>query len=61
MIIWQVVYYYLSGMLLYPSGGNSLETGTYIFGIYKLAAYFGLFYLSPRAVFLTEDRKYLST
>lgn len=61
MMVWQVVYYLVAGVLLTPAEGHSFDTGTRIFGVFIVAICFGLFYISPRAVFLTEDRKYLST
>lgn len=60
MSLWQVVYYGVAAWLLRtpeaPQGA-----GYYIFRVVIVALCFALFYLSPRAVFLTEDRKYLST
>jgi hypothetical protein len=61
MTIWQAVYYMVAETLLNPPSGNKLDWDTWIFGLFVMLICFGLFYLSPRAVFLTEDRKYLST
>lgn len=61
MTIWQAVYYMIAETLLNPPEGNRLGWDTWIFGLFVMLVCFALFYLSPRAVFLTEDRKYPST
>ncbi|HEV7645028.1 MAG TPA: hypothetical protein VGO50_13870 [Pyrinomonadaceae bacterium] len=60
MSLWQVVYYGVAAWLLRTPGAPQ-GAGYYIFRVVIVALCFALFYLSPRAVFLTEDRKYLST
>lgn len=60
MFVWQVVYYGLAAWLL-RSPETSQGFDFYIFRIFILAICFAVFYLSPRAVFLAEDRKYAST
>lgn len=61
MIIWQVFYYMTAELLLTPPEGSSWGLDMQIFTFVFLLICFALFYISPRAVFLTEDRKYLST
>lgn len=61
MIVWQVFYNQTSAILLvFPE--NVKETfALKIFSLCITFFCFLLFYLSPRAVFLVEDRKYLGT
>jgi len=61
MVIWQVFYYMTAALLLTPVEGASWGLDMQIFTVVFLLICFTLFYISPRAVFLTEDRKYLST
>ncbi len=60
MLLWQVVYYGVAAWLL-RAPETPQDAGYYIFRTFIMAICFALFYLSPRAVFLTEDRRYLST
>jgi hypothetical protein len=61
MIVWQIFYNQTSAILLtFPA--NVTETvGLKIFSVSLTFVAFLLFYLSPRAVFLVEDRRYLGT
>jgi hypothetical protein len=61
MMIWQVFYYMTAALLLTPVEGASWGLDMQIFTVIFMLICFALFYISPRAVFLTEDRKYLST
>jgi hypothetical protein len=61
MMIWQVFYYMTAELLLTPPEGSSWGLDMQIFTLVFVLICFALFYISPRAVFLTEDRKYLST
>jgi hypothetical protein len=60
MLLWQVVYYSVAVWLL-RAPETPQNISYYIFRLVIVALCFALFYISPRAVFLTEDRKYLST
>lgn len=62
MMVWQVFYFLTARTFLTPPAGSA-EFGwdMKIFSFVFLLIVFVLFYVSPRAVFLTEDRKYLST
>lgn len=58
MIVWQVFYYLTARLFLTsPAQGWDMQIFTFFF----LLICFVLFYVSPRAVFLTEDRKYFTT
>lgn len=61
MMVWQVFYFLTADLLLTPPEGASWGLDMQIFTLFFLLICFTLFYVSPRAVFLTEDRKYLST
>jgi hypothetical protein len=61
MFVWQVFYYMTAGLFLTPAEGASWGLDMKIFTLVFMLICFTLFYISPRAVFLTEDRKYLST
>lgn len=61
MMIWQVFYYMTAALLLTPPDGATWGLDMQIFSIVFLLICFALFYISPRAVFLTEDRKYPAT
>lgn len=61
MMIWQVFYYMTAEMFLTPAEGVTWGLDMQIFTVVFLLICFGLFYISPRAVFLTEDRRYLAT
>ena len=61
MMIWQVFYYMTASLLLTPPEGSAWGLDMQIFSIVFLLICFALFYVSPRAVFLTEDRKYPTT
>ncbi len=61
MIVWQVFYNNTAKMLMTPSE-NSPDTWEYrIFSAVFLFIVFLIFYVSPRTVFLIEDRKYIGT
>ena len=61
MMVWQAFYNYTARMLMTPPG-NTPDTWDYrIFSAVFTFIVFLIFYLSPRTVFLIEDRKYLST
>lgn len=61
MMVWQVFYFLTADLLLTPPEGASWGWDMQIFTFFFLLICFTLFYVSPRAVFLTEDRKYFST
>lgn len=61
MMIWQVFYNDTAKMMMTPPE-NSPDTWEYrIFSAVFLFIVFLIFYVSPRTVFLIEDRKYLGT
>jgi hypothetical protein len=61
MMIWQVFYNNTAKVFMTPSP-NTPETLQYkIFSAVFLFVVFLLFYVSPRTVFLIEDRKYIGT
>lgn len=62
MMVWQVFYFLTARTFLTPPDGSP-EFGwdMKIFNFVFLLIVFVLFYVSPRAVFLTEDRKYFTT
>ncbi|HMJ08233.1 MAG TPA: hypothetical protein VK468_04465 [Pyrinomonadaceae bacterium] len=61
MIVWQVFYNYTVSIFLVPAP-NMVETFEFkIFGAVFMFMVFLMFYVSPRTVFLIEDRKYLGT
>jgi hypothetical protein len=61
MMVWQVFYFLTADLLLTPPEGASWGLDMQIFTLFFLLICFTLFYVSPRAVFLTEDRRYPST
>jgi hypothetical protein len=61
MFVWQVFYYMIAELFLTPAEGVSWGLDMRIFTVVFMLLCFALFYISPRAVFLTEDRKYLTT
>jgi hypothetical protein len=61
MMVWQVFYNNTAKLLMTPPE-NSPDTWEYrIFSAVFLLIVFLIFYVSPRTVFLIEDRKYLGT
>lgn len=61
MMVWQVFYNNTAKLFMTPPA-NSADTWEYrIFSAVFLFIIFLIFYLSPRTVFLIEDRKYLGT
>jgi hypothetical protein len=60
-MVWQVFYYLTANLFLEPPDKTHWTWDMQIFSIVFTLICFTLFYVSPRAVFLTEDRKYLST
>lgn len=61
MMIWQVFYFMTAEMFLTPAAGVTWGLDMQIFTVVFLLICFALFYISPRAVFLTEDRRYPAT
>lgn len=61
MLVWQVFYFYIAGIFLNPVAGANWGWDMKAFSFGFMVLTFMLFYVAPRAVFLTEDRKYLST
>jgi hypothetical protein len=61
MMVWQVFYFLTADLLLTPPEGASWGWDMQIFSFFFLLVCFTLFYVSPRAIFLTEDRKYPAT
>lgn len=61
MMIWQIFYTstVVPALLDFPGGAASV--GHYMISVILLAVAFVLFYVSPRVVFLVEDRKHLGT
>lgn len=61
MMVWQVFYNDTAKLLMTPPE-NTPDTWEYrIFSAVSVFIVFLIFYLSPRTVFLIEDRKYLAT
>lgn len=61
MLVWQVFYFYISGIFLSPVEGANWGWDMKAFSFGFMILTFMLFYVAPRAVFLTEDRKYFAT
>jgi hypothetical protein len=61
MIIWQVFYNHIAAIFLTPPANVAETLELKIVSLFFLTFAFLLFYLSPRTVFLIEDRKYLGT
>lgn len=61
MLVWQVFYFYISGIFLNPVEGANWGWDMKAFSFAFMFFAFVLFYVAPRAIFLTEDRKYFST
>ncbi len=61
LIVWQVFYNQTAAILLTIPENVTETVGLKIFGVCLTFVCFLLFYLSPRAVFLIEDRKHLGT
>lgn len=61
MMIWQVFYNYTAKLLMTPPNGGFPSWEYRIFSAVFLFIVFLIFYVSPRTVFLIEDRKYLGT
>ena len=61
MMIWQVFYNQTAYIMMTPAPNVSESLDLKIFGAVFTFICFLLFYLSPRTVFLIEDRKYLGT
>jgi hypothetical protein len=61
MAVWQVFYSQTVVLLLTPPSHLAESTGLKIFSVIFLFICFLLFYLSPRTVFLIEDRRYPAT
>ncbi|PYT00820.1 MAG: hypothetical protein DMF63_05810 [Acidobacteria bacterium] len=61
MMVWQVFYNDTARLLMTPPEGTPDSWEYRIFSAVFVFIVFLLFYLSPRTVFLIEDRKYLGT
>ena len=61
MMVWQVFYNDTAKMMMTPPEGGVDSWEYRIFSAVFVFVVFLLFYLSPRTVFLIEDRKYLGT
>jgi len=61
MMVWQVFYNDTAKMMMKPPEGGVDSWEYRIFSAIFVFIIFLLFYLSPRTVFLIEDRKYLGT
>lgn len=61
MIIWQVFYHQVAVLLTTRADGMPVAWDMKLVSVFFMAICFMLFYLSPRAVFLIEDRKYRGT
>jgi hypothetical protein len=61
MMIWQAFYNNTAKMMMTPPAGTPDSWEYRIFSAVFLFIVFLIFYLSPRTVFLIEDRKYLGT
>lgn len=61
MMIWQVFYHQVAGLLTTRADGMPMAWDMKLVSVFFMAVCFMLFYLSPRAVFLIEDRKYSGT
>lgn len=60
VFVWQVIYYGIAAWVLRPPVGPP-DIGVYVIKYAAMVLIFTQLYLSPRAVFLAEDRKYAST
>lgn len=61
MMVWQVFYNDTAKMMMTPPAGTPDSWQYRIFSAVFIFVIFLLFYLSPRTVFLIEDRKYYGT
>jgi hypothetical protein len=61
MMVWQFVYFYCADLLLTEPNGAPLPLNMKAVGLIFMVIIFVMFYLTPRAVFLMEDRKYPAT
>jgi hypothetical protein len=59
MMVWQVFYNDTARLFMTPPEGTPDSWEYRIFSAVFVSSCFFLFYLSPRTVFLIEDRKYL--